>query len=64
MRYIDLPFNRVNRDGPGVSILKDDEGSNEPFSGLSGVDDDDSESGVLPDKDFRNMSLKVFIHQV
>ena len=38
-RYIDLPFDCVDRDGPKK--------------------DDESEAGVLSDKDFRNMSLKV-----
>lgn len=76
LRYIDLPFNRMNNNGSGfVSAEEPNDagvgggkgkgtgrygmGGARGVPGFSAVDEDESESGVFSDKDFRNMSLKV-----
>ena len=86
MRYIDLPFNRVDRVGSGLlsavttsaatpagGVFSDEDRGNKferkggvegktgavPSPELSAEEGDESESGVLSEKDFRNMSLKV-----
>ncbi|CBN79393.1 conserved unknown protein [Ectocarpus siliculosus] len=63
MRYIDLPFHRMGSNGSGfVSHEQAAVAGGERARGVPGFsadDEDESESGVFPDKDFRNMSLKV-----
>ncbi|CAM9638285.1 unnamed protein product, partial [Hapterophycus canaliculatus] len=73
MRYIDLPFHRMDPGGSGfVSTAAGATasavgagrgrwggGGAHGVPGFSAVDEDDSASGVFSDKDFRNMSLKV-----
>ncbi|CAN0254647.1 unnamed protein product, partial [Laminaria digitata] len=62
MRYIDLPFNRMDHKGSGFvsdSAAGGGGGGARGLPGFSAVDEDESESGVFSDKDFRNMSLKV-----
>lgn len=49
----DLPAISPRRAGCG--------GSDRGVPGFSAVDEDESESGVFSDKDFRNMSLKVCV---
>ncbi|CAN0148017.1 unnamed protein product, partial [Ectocarpus sp. 12 AP-2014] len=63
MRYIDLPFHRVGSNGSGFVSREQAAvaggGGARGVPGFSADDEDESESGVFPDKDFRNMSLKV-----
>lgn len=91
MRYVDLPFNRLNQNGPsgfgaeegvpgdGIEAAQHNSshgatgkapggsgglgegaiGRGAVLSGFNTVDDDESESGVLLENDFRNMSFKV-----
>lgn len=90
MRYIDLPFHRMDPHGSGFvssaptgpsaasgsgsgsalmaswekGVSGKRAGSAHGVPGFSAVDEDESESGVFSDKDFRNMSLKVRANQV
>lgn len=63
MRYIDLPFHRMGSNGSGFVSLEQAAvaggGGASGVPGFSADDEDGSESGVFPNKDFRNMSLKV-----
>ncbi|CAM9437959.1 unnamed protein product, partial [Discosporangium mesarthrocarpum] len=74
LRYIDIPFHRplpqvahgigpgggaamgARGEGAGAGSEGDAQGGGRLQGG--GEDEDQSESGILPDKDFRNMSLK------
>lgn len=81
MRYIDLPFHRMDPNGsrfttgfvssasPGsapaaASVTEKGKRAGSAHAhgvpGFSAADEDESESGVFSDKDFRNMSLKVW----
>lgn len=69
MRYIDLPFNRMKHNGRSSFVAAAEaviaegahhsEGTPRGVSRFAAVDEDETESGVFSDKDFRNMSLKV-----